>query len=294
MNLVPDKTAEAYQAALAMLEAKIKMMRYSEATCRIYRYMFREFLKYSYPKKLHQITETDILLFQRHIVVEKGCSRAYQNQSINAIKFYLEHVLGWDRQVYALQRPKKTQRLPLVLSIEEIHRLFVSTPNLKHRTILMTIYSAGLRISEALNLTIGDIDSDRMQIRVSDGKGEKDRTTLLSSRLLPVLRQYYLAYAPSHYLFESYNGKKYSTSSVRKVLQRSVVRAGIEKPVKVHTLRHSFATHLLENGTNLRYIQDLLGHTSAKTTEIYTHVNSKKLSNVISPLDTMEVYLKGV
>lgn len=293
MEIVVDKTAEAYQAALAMLEAKLKMMRYSDATFRTYRYMFREFLKYTYPKKLHQITETDILLFQRKLVVEKECSRAYQNQSINAIKFYLEQVLGWDRQVYALQRPKKQQRLPLVLSTEEVQRLFECTPNLKHRTILMTIYSAGLRVSEALNLCIGDIDSDRMQIRIISGKGDKDRHSILSERLLVVLRQYYLEYAPKHYLFESYDGSQYSASSVRKFLQRSVKRAGIDKPVKVHTLRHSFATHLLENGTNLRYIQDLLGHTSAKTTEIYTHVNSKKLSDVVSPLDTMGVYLKG-
>ena len=293
MEIAVDKTADAYLAALGMMEAKLKLMRYSDSTCRTYRYMFREFLKYTYPKKLHQITETDILLFQRQLVVEKKCSRAYQNQSINAIKFYLEQVLGWDRQLYALQRPKKRQQLPLVLSEEEVRRLFECTPNLKHRTILMTIYSAGLRVSEALNLRVGDIDSDRMQIRISRGKGDKDRDTILSAKLLGVLRQYYLEYAPKHYLFESYDGSQYSSSSVRKFLRRSVKRAGIDKPVKVHTLRHSFATHLLENGTNLRYIQDLLGHSSAKTTEIYTHVSSKKLSDVVSPLDTMGVYLKG-
>lgn len=293
MELTVDKTADAYRAALGMLETKLKMMRYSDATLRTYHYMFREFLKYTYPKKLHQITETDILLFQRQLVVEKECSRSYQNQSINAIKFYLEHVLGWDRQVYALQRPKKQQRLPLVMSMEEVQRLFACTPNLKHRTILMIIYSAGLRISEALNLRIGDVDSDRMQIRITHGKGDKDRNTVLSERLLVVLRQYYMEYSPKYYLFESFDGSRYSASSVRKVLQRSIKRAGIDKPVKLHTLRHSFATHLLESGTNLRYIQDLLGHTSAKTTEIYTHVSSKKLSDVISPLDTMGVYLKG-
>ena len=180
-----------------------------------------------------------------------------------------------------------------MLSVEEVQRLFACTPNLKHRAILMTIYSAGLRVSEALNLRISDIDSDRKQIRITSGKGEKDRFTLLSERLLVKLRQYYLEYSPKHYLFESYDGSKYSASSIRKVLKRSVQRAGIDKPVKVHTLRHSFATHLLENGTNLRYIQDLLGHTSAKTTEIYTHVSSKKLSDVVSPLDAMGVYLKG-
>ena len=290
--LVKNQTAAEYRIALEMLEAKIKLKRYSEATCRTYRYMFREFLKYTYPKKLHQVTETDILLYQRKIVVEKQCSRSYQNQSINAIKFYLEHVLGWDRQVYALERPKKNKTLPLVLSTQEVQRIFACTPNLKHRTLLMTIYSAGLRVSEALNLTVGAIDSDRMQIRISDGKGEKDRTSVLSRTLLQELRRYYQQYAPRHYLFESYDGSKYSASSVRKVLKRAVAKAGISKPVKVHTLRHSFATHLLENGTNLRYIQDLLGHTSAKTTEIYTHVSSKKLSDVVSPLDTMGVYLK--
>jgi integrase/recombinase XerD len=291
--LVKNHTAEEYKAALAILEAKIKMMRYSEATCRTYRHMFREFLKYTYPKKLHQINQTDIFLFHRKLVIEKKCSRSYQNQSINAIKFYLEHVLGWDRQIFALERPKRKKSLPLVLSVEEVQRIFECTPNVKHRVMLMTIYSAGLRISEMLNLKLGDIDSDRMQIRVADGKGEKDRTTVLSKILLLEMRKYYQQYSPRRYLFESYDGGQYSASSVRKVLKRAVYKAGIEKEVKLHTLRHSFATHLLENGTNLRYIQDLLGHTSAKTTEIYTHVSSKKLSNVVSPLDTMGVYLKG-
>ncbi|MEQ9263569.1 MAG: tyrosine-type recombinase/integrase, partial [Owenweeksia sp.] len=163
-----------------------------------------------------------------------------------------------------------------------------STSNLKHRAILTTIYSAGLRMGEMTGLKIGDIDSEGMRIWIRSGKGDKDRISVLSPQLLELLRNYFIKYRPKKFLFEGADGNPYSASSVRKILQRSVAKAGIAKSVRPHTLRHSFATHLLENGTNLRYIQTLLGHTSAKTTEIYTHVSTKKLEEVKSPLDFMQ------
>ncbi len=277
-----------YQAAIAVLTTQLLVARYSKSTCDSYQFMFREFLRFVYPKPLHQITKWDILQFQRHLVVDKKVSRSYQNQSINAIKFYLEHVLGQDRQFFDLQRPKKTEKLPEVLSLEEVKAILKATGNLKHKAILATIYSAGLRVGELTELKISDIDSHGMRIWVREGKGVKDRITVLSPLLLELLRLYFKKYRPGRYLFESPDGKPYSASSIRKILHRSVVRAGIRKKVVPHTLRHSFATHLLENGTNLRYIQTLLGHTSAKTTEIYTHVSTKKLDEVKSPLDLMK------
>ncbi|MCP4459859.1 MAG: tyrosine-type recombinase/integrase [Cytophagales bacterium] len=285
-----------YQLALTMLRSKLIACRYSPSTQSTYYHMFRGFLKYVHPKPLYQLSKIDVMNYHLKLIEERQISRSYQNQSINAIKFYLEHVLGHDRQTFDLERPRPETKLPQVLSMEEIQRVLSSTRNLKHRTVLTTIYSAGLRMGEVLNLKIGDIDSPNMRIWVRGGKGAKDRITVLSPILLDLLRTYFKAYGPKEYLFEGQTGGKYSSTSVRRVLGRAVKKAGIQKPVVPHTLRHSFATHLLEHGTNLRYIQTLLGHTSSKTTEIYTHVSSKKLEEVVSPLDYMaksEVYLKG-
>lgn len=279
---------ENYKALLEVMRLKLITVRYSESTCSSYLYMFREFLRYVYPKPLHQLGKWDIIQFQGHLIATKDVSASYQNQSINAIKFYLEHVLGHDRQFFQLERPRKGKRLPQVLSMNEIKNILTACDNLKHKAILTTIYSAGLRMGEAMNLKIGDIDSDHMRIWIRGGKGNKDRISVLSPHLLTVLRAYFLKHRPKSYLFEGPNGGSYSPSSVRKVLQRAVAKAGIAKNVKPHTLRHSFATHLLEHGTNLRYIQTLLGHTSAKTTEIYTHVSSKNLEEIKSPLDYIE------
>ena len=279
--------AKDYRAAISVLETRLMVARYSSSTQSIYRYMFREFLKSVYPKPLHQINKWDILKYHQYLIQERQVSASYQNQSINAIKFYLEHVLGHDRQLFDLERPKKRQVLPQVLSLEEIQKIIVNTENIKHKAILTTIYSAGLRMSELIHLKLGDIDSDGMRIWIRSGKGAKDRLTVLSEHLLDLLRLYFMQYRPKAYLFEGPDEGKYSPSSVRKILIRAVKKAGIKKKVTPHTLRHSFATHLIEHGTNLRYVQTLLGHTSAKTTEIYTHVSSRKLEEVKSPLDFM-------
>ena len=185
-------------------------------------------------------------------------------------------------------RPKKPQKLPVVLSKEEISQLFNVINNLKHKALLALLYSAGLRIGEALQLTPEAIDSKRMLIRIEQAKGNKDRYTLLSESFLTLLRMYYKKYKPKTYLFEGQNGGAYTSSSAQKVLKRALRDAGITRTgVTLHTLRHSFATHLLESGTDLRYIQELLGHNSPKTTMIYTHVSSKSLQNIRNPFDEL-------
>ncbi|MCY7352215.1 MAG: tyrosine-type recombinase/integrase [Cytophagaceae bacterium] len=185
--------------------------------------------------------------------------------------------------------PAKERQLPVVLNSDEITRIFAQLKNLKHRTVLMLIYSAGLRISEAINLKIKDIDSKRMQIRIEQSKGKKDRYTLLSQKALLLLREYYQEYKPVNYLFEGQDSPTYSAKSIQLILKRACEQAGIKKHVTVHTLRHSFATHLLENGTDLRYIQLLLGHESSKTTEIYTHLTTKGFDQIKSPLDSLDI-----
>jgi len=198
-------------------------------------------------------------------------------------------VLGGRRKVYMISRPREEQFLPEVLSTEEVTAILNAIQNIKHKVILMTIYSAGLRIGEAINLKIKDIDSERMQIRVEQGKGKKDRYTLLSAKNLQLLRKYFIEYKPKIWLFEGANGEMYSKKSIQIMLKKAVDKVGIKKHITVHTLRHSFATHLLEAGTDLRYIQSLLGHANSKTTEIYTHITTKGFDQIKSPLDNLNI-----
>lgn len=268
---------------------KMKELRYGEHTVETYRSLFEEFINYYYKFDINHIDESMITTFLRYLVIERKVSISYQNQSINAIKFYYERVLGGQRKVYLVDRPRAEKTLPIVLNENEVSSIITATTNLKHKAILMTIYSAGLRVSEALNLKIEDIDSQRMQIRVEQSKGKKDRYTLLSTKTLDTLRHYFQIYKPKLWLFEGQKGEQYSERSIQAILKNSVSKTNIKKRVTVHTLRHSFATHLLENGTDLRYIQTLLGHESSKTTEIYTHVTTKGFEQIKSPLDKLNI-----
>lgn len=269
--------------------AKLKELRYSSNTLAVYTDMFEEFMNYFPDKVLEEISEEEIVAFLRYLVNERQVSTSYQNQSINAIKFYYERVLRGSRKVYYIERPRKEQYLPEVLSEEEVAAILKVITNLKHKAIIMTIYSGGLRISEAINLKVKDIDSKRMQIRVEQAKGKKDRYTLLSEKTLITLRKYFKEYKPKEWLFEGEGGGQYADSSIYSVLKKAVSAANITKKVSVHTLRHSFATHLLENGTDLRYIQNLLGHSSSKTTEIYTHITTKGFDQIKNPLDKLDI-----
>lgn len=202
-----------------------------------------------------------------------------------ALKHFYKRVVKQPRKFKYISYPKQDQELPNVISQKEAKTLINLPTNIKHKAMLFLLYTSGLRISELLDLKIDHIKSDRGLILISQGKGNKDRYTILSDKTLKILREYYRKYKPSEYLFEGQNGNKYSETSVRKVVDRAALRSGISQKVNPHTLRHSFATHLLEQGTDLRIIQRLLGHKNSKTTEIYTHVSNAHLSQVSLPID---------
>lgn len=264
----------------------LEIRRYSFNTARTYCSLFAEFVYRHKERSLHEINEQDIKAYV-HGIVKSGKSASYQNQVINAIKFYYEQVLDMPQRFYEIDRPNVERKLPSILSEEEVVRIFAAVSNIKHKAILVTMYSCGLRISELLGLKITDIQSDRKLVLIRGGKGKKDRNTLLAPTTLDLLRKYYHACKPRVYLFEGGPGTPYSAKSVGNILKRALFRAGIKKPATPHTLRHSFATHLLENGTDLRYIQVLLGHNSPKTTEIYAHVSTRYLRDVQSPIEKL-------
>ena len=203
---------------------------------------------------------------------------------INSIKFYYEIVQGMPNRFYEIERPIKDQTLPKIISKEEVKSIIRNTNNLKHKCIVSLLYSAGLRRGELLNLKITDIDSKRMVITIKQAKGNKERLTVLSKTVLEDLRLYFSEWKPKIYLFEGNNNQKYGSTSVLKIVKNAAIKAKINKTVTPHMLRHSFATHLLEAGTDLRYIQVLLGHSSSKTTEIYTHVAINNIKTIISTL----------
>lgn len=268
---------------------KLKLKRYSENTIRTYTISFTDFINYYSQKDLLEISEEDIKNYLLYLVEKRKVSASYQNQAINAIKFYYEKVCGRKKLPYiTIDRPFQDKILPTVLSEEEVIRIINSVTNIKHKAILLTIYSSGLRISEVINLKIADIDSSRKVIIIRQSKGKKDRNSLLSEKLLIVLREYFKLYKPKMWLFEGQTGEQYSDSSIQSIFRDACYKAKIQKKATVHTLRHSFATHLLERGTDLRYIQELLGHSSSKTTEIYTHITHKGMEQVKSPLDNLE------
>jgi len=269
----------------------LKLKNYSRSTINTYTYYFEMFLNYFQGKDIAKLTKSEVMDFLLK-ESEKNFSAAYQNQLVNSIKFYYEKVLGRQKEFYNLPRAKKPFKLPVVFSEEEIVILFDQVENFKHKCILYLIYSGGLRISEAVNMKVGDIDSTRNQIVIRGAKGKKDRTTLLSQTLLEMLRKYYSVYKPKEYLFEGETGGQYSIKGIQNIFNKALKASGIKKEATTHSLRHSFATHLLERGTDLRYIQELLGHESSKTTEIYTHVTKKAVDKIVSPLDNLDIRKK--
>ena len=263
---------------------KLELKKYSNNTVKSYVSCFEEFMAYFPNEKIDNLNENDIRLYLQNLI-QSSRSNSYINMAINSIKFYYETVLGMPNRFYSIERPIKDKKLPIVLSKENVRLLIENTNNIKHRCIVSLLYSAGLRRNELINLKLEDIDSSRMLIRVEDAKGNKDRYTLLSKTALVDLREYFSEFLPKIYLFEGQYGGKYSPNSVGKIVTNAAIKAGIQKRVSPHTLRHSFATHLLESGTDLRYIQLLLGHSSTKTTEIYTHVAKSSFDSIKNPLD---------
>jgi len=230
--------------------------------------------------------EKEIKEYLLYLLREKKVSTATVNQCYHALKFLYERTLNRVWVMAMIPRVRRLKQLPVVLDKEEVESLFTVTENLKHRAILMLIYSSGLRLTEAAHLKVTDIDSKRMLIRIKQGKGRKDRYTILSKAALEVLREYWSQYRPKDWLFAGrFPGKPLTGRSIQRVLIKAKDLAGIKKPATVHTLRHSFATHLLEAGTDLYHIQLLLGHRTLNTTTIYLHVSRKELARIVSPLD---------
>jgi site-specific recombinase XerD len=236
-----------------------------------------------------ELGEQEMRDYLHYLIQEKKASQSGVSQAYSALKFFYETTLKRDWNGFKIPRVQVRKKLPVVLSQEEIQAILSAVGNLKHRALLMTIYSAGLRLSEVVHLKVSDIDSQRMMIRVQQGKGEKDRYTLLAQRTLEVLREYWKEYRPQDWLFPGKPATEpLSVSSVQRVFEKVLLRARVKKPASVHTLRHSFATHLLEAGTDLYHIQRLLGHTTLKTTAVYLHLSRKGLGDVTSPVDLLE------
>jgi site-specific recombinase XerD len=272
----------------------LQLKAYSPSTIKTYRNEFLHLLRILKNESVDELTPEQIRKYIMYCIEKEKLKESTIHSKINAIKFYFEKVLGREKMFIEIPRPKKPLQLPKVLSEEEISRLFNALSYKKHKAILFTAYSAGLRVSEVVHLQLKHIDSGRMQIFVERAKGKKDRYVGLSPVLLDMLRQYLRQChpRPMKYLFEGQNpGEPYNARSAQKVFQMARHKAGISKEVSFHSLRHSFATHLLEKGIDIRYIKDLLGHFDIRTTERYLHVKKEQLINIVSPLD--DVWKKG-
>lgn len=263
---------------------KLELKRYALNTCKIYISLFEKFINHYPDHDVDTLSEQEIRRYLQ-LLIQQHKSNSYINQTINSIKFYYEVVMGMPNRFYSIERPRKEKKLPQVLSKPDVITMIEHTSNMKHRCIISLLYSAGLRRSELLNLKLTDIDSKRMIIYIRNAKNNKDRYSLLSIKALKDLRIYYKQWQPKEYLFESPTGQKYSGKSVAAIVARAAKKANIKKSVTPHMLRHSFATHLLESGTDLRYIQTLLGHSSTRTTEIYTQVALNSFKLIKNPLD---------
>ncbi len=264
----------------------LKGKRLSESTINTYTFFVADFIEFNNEKEILSLTNRDVELFIETVFIKRQYAISTQRQFISAIKHFKNFFPNCKIENLELTRPKKDRRLPNVLSQEEIIDLIRFTQNLKHRAIIALLYSCGLRISELINLELKDINVDRKQLLVKSSKGRKDRYVSLAESFLPLLSNYFFTYKPSQYFVEGRSGGKYSAESIRQFIKKSAKVAGISKTVTPHTLRHSYATHLLENGVDIRYIQSLLGHARPETTMIYTHVKRKDLMEISNPLDS--------
>jgi len=266
---------------------KLKIKRYSDSSIKSYTSYMLDFVIAFDGIDLLTVTPEEINAYILNLIEEHQISRSQQNQRINAIKFYYEKVLGREKQYYNIDRPRKERKLPNVLSREEVFSMLVCLKNIKHSCVIAIIYSCGLRREEVLGIKVEDINSDRLMIKIRDAKGNKDRFVQLAKFTLEITRKYNRLYRPKEWLFESPTGGQYSASSIEKIIKKAGREAGITRNVYPHLLRHSFATHHLEQGTDLRHIQEWLGHSSIKTTEIYTHISKTGFEHFQNPIDSM-------
>ena len=260
---------------------------YSTSTLRTYSTEFAQLLYVMKGNPIQELTTERLRSYFLYCHEKLKLSESEIHSRMNAVKFYFEQVLHRQKMFFDIPRPKKKLLLPKMLNKAEIKKIIAATENPKHALILKVCYGMGLRVSEVVALKLSDIDSAEMLVRIEQGKGKKDRIAVLPESLLPELREYYLNYRPKVYLFEGQEGGAYSVRSAQAVFKKAMEKAGIRKKVGIHGLRHSFATHLLETGTDIRFIQELLGHNSIKTTQIYTHVTDLSKSKIKSPLDSL-------
>jgi site-specific recombinase XerD len=280
---MPASHVEALQAFRDYLEGQRK----SASTIHTYSNFIELFLKFHAQRNLSDLGLRDVEQFLEQVIAKRKYSISSHRQCISGLKHFSKLKLGLQYDPEDLYLPKKDKKLPVVLSSTEIVMLLRVTKNLKHRAIIGLLYSSGLRIGELLNLKLNDLDLERNMIYVKQGKGRKDRNCSLGQRIRPMLLNYAQTYQPKVYLFEGdEEGKPYNASSVRNFLKRSCAAAKISKHITPHTLRHTYATHLLENGVDVRYIQELLGHSRPETTMIYTHVTERKIDEITNPLDS--------
>ena len=263
----------------------MKGKRYSESTLKTYTFFIADFINFHSKKAWSDLDNRNVELFIEKVFIERNYSISSQRQFISALKIFTTYYPSTKINDIELTRPKKSKKLPSVLSQEEVLRIISVTTNLKHRAIITLLYSCGLRISELINLRLKDFHLERKQLIVKSGKGRKDRYVSLAESFIPLLKNYYYSYKPKEFFVEGIQAEKYSASSVRAFLKKSCKKASIHRAVTPHTLRHSYATHLLENGVDIRYIQSLLGHSRPETTMIYTHVKRKDLIQIQNPLD---------
>lgn len=262
--------------------------RYSNRTINTYSEALKSFLTFYNEKPIEAITNDDVIRYNNEYILQNNLSSSYQNQMVNAIKLYFATIVESKIEMDKIHRPKREKVLPNVLSKEEVKLILNAHSNIKHKAMLSLIYACGLRCGELLSLQPVHIDSKRNIIIIKNAKGKKDRIVPLSPKILVMLRDYYVTFKPQTYLFEgNIKGQAYDDRSLQQVMKQALKKAGITKPATLHWLRHSFATHLLESGTDLRYIQELLGHNSSKTTEIYTHVSTKSIQQIKSPFDNL-------
>lgn len=262
------QTSKEAETELQKFKAHLFSRRYSPNTVKTYTDALRSFLLFNNEKEVSTITNDDFIHYNTHYILKNNLSSSYQNQIVNAIKLYFKTVQEKNIDIEKVHRPRREKNLPNVLSKEEVKAILEAHNNIKHKAMLSLIYSCGLRRSELLSLRLTDIDSKRNIVIIKQSKGKKDRITPLSPKILPLLRAYYIDYKPKVWLFEGKEpGSMYSEQSLQHVLKQALAKAYIKKPVTLHWLRHSYATHLLESGTDLRYIQELLGHNSSRTTE---------------------------
>jgi len=266
---------------LNLLEVK----RYSKNTQKTYIQAISQFLEYFSKTDPSKINNEDIFRYIEHKIKDNKISFSTQKGIVGAIKRFYKYVYNRNIKIDYIYPDRQELKLPKVLAIEDIKKILNSIQNLKHKTLISTIYSCGMRISEALNIKISDIDSKRMMVRIENSKGNRDREVMLSQNLLMLLREYYKVYKPKKYIFEGQKGGKYTARSAENILKKALKDSKINKNASLHTLRHSYATHLIEQGTDIRIVQELLGHKNIKTTQIYTHITDIRKLKVKNPFD---------